>query len=253
MILLNGSTVEPTKFPDGTSQVWKLPDGLLNDRENTVGWVFDSEYELVVLAQLKDLLDTVAPGVNSTLSMPFLPYARADKEVSNRSSFGLTTFAYLVNNMFFSKVTCYDAHSEKAEGLIKNLEVLYPYEQVASAADSSLSDAVCYPDLGAYNKYYLRYRHVLPGHVCNIDKSRDPLTGTITSAKLAGDVSRRRVLIVDDICDGGATFVEAAKLLYAAGATSVSLFVTHGLFTKGLEPLFDSGIHRVFTRDGECK
>jgi phosphoribosylpyrophosphate synthetase len=42
-----------------------------------------------------------------------------------------------------------------------------------------------------------------------------------------------------------------AKDLLAAGAKSVVLFVTHGIFSKGTRTLFESGISRVFTQDGE--
>ena len=59
-------------------------------------------------------------------------------------------------------------------------------------------------------------------------------------------LSNRRILIVDDICDGGATFVGLAKELRAAGAKKVYLYVTHGIFSKGL-PL--EGIDKVFTTD----
>jgi len=59
-------------------------------------------------------------------------------------------------------------------------------------------------------------------------------------------------MIVDDICDGGATFILLAKELYAAGAKEVNLFVTHGIFSKGLIPLYEAGIKRIFTQDGEA-
>lgn len=57
---------------------------------------------------------------------------------------------------------------------------------------------------------------------------------------------RTIALIVDDICDGGGTFVGLAKELRAAGATRVYLYVTHGIFSKRL-PL--EGIDHVYTTD----
>ena len=47
----------------------------------------------------------------------------------------------------------------------------------------------------------------------------------------------RNCLIVDDICDGGGTFIPLAKKLKNAGAKTVTLYVTHGIFSKGLDPL----------------
>jgi len=60
------------------------------------------------------------------------------------------------------------------------------------------------------------------------------------------------VLIVDDICDGGMTFKLLARDLLAAGAKEVHPYVTHGIFSKGLDTLKESGIGRFFTYKGEC-
>jgi len=35
------------------------------------------------------------------------------------------------------------------------------------------------------------------------------------------------------------------------GAKDVALYVSHGIFSKGLEPLREGGIKRIFTKDGE--
>jgi len=37
----------------------------------------------------------------------------------------------------------------------------------------------------------------------------------------------------------------------AKGASKVVLFVTYGIFSKGTRTLFESGISKVFTADGE--
>ena len=48
-----------------------------------------------------------------------------------------------------------------------------------------------------------------------------------------GDVTGKSVLIADDICDGGRTFIELAKVLKERGAAHIHLHVTHGIFSKG--------------------
>jgi ribose-phosphate pyrophosphokinase len=47
-----------------------------------------------------------------------------------------------------------------------------------------------------------------------------------------------------------ATFKILAKDLLANGAKKVVLFVSHGIFSKGIDTLFESGIHKVYTKDG---
>ena len=52
-------------------------------------------------------------------------------------------------------------------------------------------------------------------------------------------------MIVDDICDGGQTFIELAKALEKQGAHQIFLYVTHGIFSKGLDTLkvYFSGVY----------
>lgn len=52
--------------------------------------------------------------------------------------------------------------------------------------------------------------------------------------------SDKNILIVDDLCDGGATFIAEAEYLKKHYPEKIlSLFVVHGLFTKGLEQLLE--------------
>jgi ribose-phosphate pyrophosphokinase len=46
----------------------------------------------------------------------------------------------------------------------------------------------------------------------------------------------KTVLLVDDICDAGGTFLGLQTILEGHGATS-DLFVTHGLFSAGTKAL----------------
>jgi ribose-phosphate pyrophosphokinase len=68
-------------------------------------------------------------------------------------------------------------------------------------------------------------------------KVRDTLTGAILATEIYGDVQGRDLIILDDICDGGRTFVELAKALRNQGAGDLYLYVTHGIFSKGLTEL----------------
>ena len=70
-------------------------------------------------------------------------------------------------------------------------------------------------------------------------KKRCTETGAITETELDETINYKgkTILIVDDICDGGATFVQLASKLKEQGAESVSLFVTHMIASKGLQAL----------------
>lgn len=247
MILLNGNSVNTTIFPDNTSQVWKLPEQILNETNYAhITWEFSHEGEFMQLAQLKHLL--VQYNFKATLRLPYLPYGRQDKEVSNEATFALRTFAKLLNGLHFDEVIIHDPHSVIALKLIHNSSAAYPMGQVYRVIEENNIDVLCYPDKGAVSKYSKIYEY--HDHIYG-EKVRDQLTGNITSYELFGDPSGQNVLILDDICDGGATFKLLAKDLLAKGAKSVLLFVSHGIFSKGVRTLLDSGISRVFTSEGE--
>jgi len=251
MLYLNGQPLTVTIFPDKTSQVWKLPESIFTDcqknrRPVIITWRFDSEGELIHLAQLKMLLQS--RGIRASLDLPYLPYGRQDKEISNTSTFALRAFAHSINALSFEDVTICDPHSETALELIRFSHDYYPKDQLEEVILDTKTTLVCYPDKGALNKYSKLYNYPY----IHGEKVRDQLTGNITSYKVVGDPAGKNVLIVDDICDGGMTFKLLAKDLLAAGAKGVVLFATHGIFSKGLKTLFDSGIQRVFTQDGEA-
>ncbi len=253
MLLLNGQPVPVTIFPDRTSQVWKLPYIKLDQHTAVVEWKFEHEGEIAHLGQLKMLLQHL--GTRAILSLPYLPYGRQDKEVSNQSTFALRNFAHTINAMAFEEVLITDPHSDVALELIRCSRAFYPrkeVEQVAQEMDKNGAFTIfCYPDKGALTKYSKVYEQSYRSYIYG-EKVRDQATGNILSYRVAGDCADKNVLIVDDICDGGMTFKLLAKDLLAAGAKSVVLFVTHGIFSKGLQTLKDSGIQRIYTQDGEA-
>jgi ribose-phosphate pyrophosphokinase len=238
MIKLNGIPINVTIFPDNTSQVWKV-EGIKD--YNTVEWTFESEAEFLHLAQLKDLLDAELCQ-EVTLKVSYLPYARQDKPVSNTTSFALTTFTKLLNTLNFTQVFFDDVHSYKAVRLINRGYNCKPIGITSVAL--KLEANLCYPDKGAAQRYHTGLTPVV------LEKERDQLTGALTMKPLSQSLSGP-YLVVDDICDGGGTFILAAKELYKAGASDVHLYVSHGIFSKGIQILRDAGIKRIFTLKGE--
>lgn len=252
MISIDGVKIPATIFPDHTSQVWDLPEDLLQNlyKEGicTVVWNFEKEEEFLHLAQLKTLLDTYCKIVK--LSMPYLPYARQDKRVENKSTFALHAFATILNSLNFDTVEVIDAHNGLRASAIKNLIDISPRDGIFTAAHATCSNLLLFPDAGAK----VRYEHLakeLGLHFTHATKIRNQMTGTITGLTVEGFLQGRTILIVDDLCDGGMTFKLVAEHARKEGAKEVNLYVTHGLFTKGLTTLKDSGINRIFTYKGE--
>jgi ribose-phosphate pyrophosphokinase len=65
-----------------------------------------------------------------------------------------------------------------------------------------------------------------------IDKRR-PRAGVSEVMNVIGEVQGRHCILVDDIVDSGGTLCNAAEALLKNGATSVSVYVTHGVFSGG--------------------
>ena len=244
MIKVNKQPLPITMFPDNTSQVWKLPESFFAHASVNIDWDFSSESELLQLAQLKCLL--ASKNIQASLNLSYLPYGRQDKDVANDATFALYVFAQMINNLDFLNVTILDPHSIRATELIKNSVALYPVEQV-TALFKEYADIVCYPDKGALTKYKQVYPE-LP-YIYG-EKVRDQASGRIIKYEVKGDPKEKNILIIDDICDGGQTFRLLAQDLLSAGAKSVSLFVTHGIFSNGTRSLFESGISQIFTKQG---
>lgn len=245
MIKLNGHIIYPTIFPDKTSQVWKIDPKFFHKDKNIVRWEFENESEFMHVAQLKTLLDTNY-AFETILELPYLPYARQDKEVTNESTFALYTFIHLLNSLGFSKVCVFDPHNnDLTRHLINHIEITLP--NISGIVKWANGATPVYPDLGAAARY------VAVNKALYCEKVREPLTGKITGVTVKGKVQKKSYIIIDDICDGGRTFIEVAKKLYEGGAKEVHLYVSHGIFSKGLEPLREAGIERIFTRKGEVK
>lgn len=252
MLQVDDLQVIPTLFPDNTSQVWKLPEQVFENSYPTIVWEYEHEGELIQLCQLVKLLRKENPDAQIDLHVPYLPYARQDKRVSNGTTFSLEVFAAIINSLSFRSVRTLDVHSRKATELIKSLVNEFPTAEFLAAHEENNSDLLVFPDKGAADRY--RYEYKIDAIMAV--KERDQMTGEIKAMRLldAHKVNGRNAMMVDDICDGGRTFIELAKLLKAAGAISIDLFVTHGIFSKGMKVLYDAGIRhitaaRLFRRD----
>ncbi|ALH47104.1 putative ribose-phosphate pyrophosphokinase [Escherichia phage SUSP2] len=207
---------------------------------------------LFALALAKEAIDKLIPqkATMKTVIFAYLPNARYDRHMFKGDAAALKVFANLVNAMDFDAVCALDAHSDVADNLFKCFQNIPQKEVAAHYASEPTIDFLVAPDAGAAKKIAETAKEVDKPYV-TMAKVRDLKTGEITGMRLLDDVdlTGKTVLIIDDICDGGRTFIEAAKYLREAGAAKVELYVTHGIFSKGVENLLDNGISHIYTTD----
>ena len=65
-----------------------------------------------------------------------------------------------------------------------------------------------------------------------VDKRRER-AGESEVMNIIGDVKGHNCILIDDIVDSGGTLCNAAEALLAAGADSVSAYITHGVLSGG--------------------
>lgn len=181
------------------------------------------------------------------LICPYLPYARQDRVCAPGEALSLKVMCDLINGMNFDSVEVWDPHSDVAMALLERAHAV-GQETFVSRLTLGSGTLLVAPDAGAAKK--IRAVSVATGlGYIQARKVRDPLTGEISGTEIQWDrVSNYDVdlLIVDDICDGGRTFTELAKVLRTVTEGRILLFVTHGIFSQGLS-VFDGLIDHVFT------
>lgn len=213
---------------------------------------------LFALALAKDAVDSLVPQKSAmkTVVFGFLPNARYDRHMFKGDAAALKVFANLVNAMGFDAVCALDPHSNVAENLFKCFQSMKQKGVAVHFASDPRIDFLVAPDAGAAKKTEDTAKEVDKPYI-TMSKVRNLKTGEITGMRILDDVdlTDKTVMILDDICDGGRTFVEAAKHLREAGAKRVELYVTHGIFSKGVENLLDNGIDHIYTTNtlGEAK
>jgi len=202
---------------------------------------------------LCDVLRYKFVWANIEVVIPYLPYARQDRNTTSNSPFSLKVFLQTLASVTESridKITIWDPHSNIAEVLMSDSnvtfvpqwELLEKFDLVKLACNNATLIA---PDVGSIKKIE-KIASMWSRPFIFANKVRDSSTGKITHIEVYGEGLPERVFIIDDICDGGATFVELAKVLKSKGAKYVGLYVTHGIFSKGFE-VFNGLIDEIYT------
>jgi ribose-phosphate pyrophosphokinase len=233
------------KFPDGQRHFQLLLERI-PETAVTIESPIRSADELFDVLIAKDTLD--ARGHITSLDIRYLLAARMDRRIDQDQPFTLQIVCRTIAAAGFRRIHVLDPHSPVSLSLL-NAQAVMPMKTVGRILDLYHPDelVVLSPDAGATD----RVKTLLTGHALHLrqgKKHRDSKTGAL-SGFTVDDLSffkGKRALIIDDICDGGGTFTAHANMLIEAGAISVDLYVTHGIFSQGT-PL--AGIRRIYTTD----
>ncbi len=212
--------------------------------------------DIMALLMLNDALLEKYPNTgNVELRIGYIPYARQDRVCAEGEAFSSRVFGTLINSCEFTKVSVIDPHSNVCVKHIDYVEVITSQLDVIKHCPilhfllCNKTVTLVSPDAGASSKTELIAKYYGYSRFIQAQKHRDTNTGELSGFSYDGDVKGKNLLIIDDICDGGGTFIGLAKELIKGGANSISLYVTHGIFSKGIDILLKNGISKIYTTD----
>ncbi len=187
---------------------------------------------------------------NIELIIPYFPAARQDRVMVSGEALTVKVYANIINELKLSKVTIFDPHSEVTSALLNDCYVINNHSFISKVTQQLPKELILIsPDAGALKKIHKLAGHLIDYEVLECGKSRDVKTGALSGFKVpVKDLDNRNCLIVDDICDGGGTFLGLAKELKKCNAGDLYLAVSHGIFSKGTNELLES-FKTVFTTD----
>jgi ribose-phosphate pyrophosphokinase len=247
----------PVPYPEIEHSISKFPGGeiqiKLNERINysivdkvIISHRIRNSDDLILVLLAKDALKR--KGVKEfDLIIPYVPYARQDQVHDSGESLAIKVFADIINSSKFNNVYIVDPHSPVTTALIDNVNVISSEQYLIEILKEFKKKPILIsPDAGAHKKLNkLAINHNLDLVKC--DKFRDVKTGQLSGFHVfANDLHQEDCIIFDDICDGGGTFIGLAKELKKKNAGKIYLYITHGIFSKGLD-IFDDLFEKIYT------
>jgi ribose-phosphate pyrophosphokinase len=181
---------------------------------------------------------------NIQLYTPYFMGARSDRRFTEGDANYLKqVICPIINSQKFESVTILDPHSDVLEACLDNFVKINNHDIVKQAltAIDNKNDAqdrivLVSPDAGAYKKIFDVAQKFGINKIITATKVRDVRTGKIlhTEIPTLDQHEDLQYVIIDDICDGGRTFLELAKAIHDSRPTAkVYLVVTHGIFSNG--------------------
>ena len=261
-----------TRFPAGESLVSIKDEQVfpVGNIKAMITFDFESNSDLIDLLMLTDCIRRYYfQKVDIALKMSYMPYARQDRVCNRGESLSVKVIADLINSQNYVTVYTTDAHSEVTPALLNNC-INVPLDVCAYNLQTKFPrnnfPILVSPDAGANKKVFAFAKANGFPEVIRADKTRDVATGkitgtvvysnnaTVTGVDSEGNTSKtiikdyRDFLILDDICDGGYTFIQLAAELRKLTTGKIYLYVTHGIFTKGVRPLL-LDIDKIFVNN----
>lgn len=176
------------------------------------------------------------------LHIPYILGGRSDRQFSlDGVNYLKQVIAPIFNSLYVNTIFTQDPHSIATENTIDRLEYVTRLDMVYGcfSKEQDKNTVLISPDEGAIKRTEnIAKLRKSPLPVIKCVKNRNIATGTILEVEiLSSNLAGKHCIVVDDICDGGATFLALAEELQRKGAEKLTLCVSHGIFSKGFDEL----------------
>lgn len=242
-----------SKFPDGEIQI-SLGEINRKDYIRVYCRITKAE-ELFILMQVADILNR--QGVEWYLNIYYLMGARMDRVMDFNRPFTLKVIGDIIKNMGATSVQILDPHSEASFRLCDGgCMFINDEDNKYHDLDPDLYEVyreyqVVFPDHGASERYGVHRGD----DIVVANKVRNPETGKIESIEITNPElfknNNKPLMVVDDLCDAGGTFVGLAKEIRKYTDKELNIFVTHMVNRKGIKNLAENYDHVYFTNSYE--
>lgn len=166
--------------------------------------------------------------------IPYFPGARADRGLP----FGLGVYADFIRDLGLNQIVIFDPHSgmtgDTLHAAADKLSFVYPHDVLSANTEYA---GIIAPDKGAVARAQaVADKMGIPLYTA--EKTRNFETGKLSGYELDMPSDRKskhlteRFLVVDDICDGGGTFVLLSDAFHKIRPEGeLDLYVSHGVFS----------------------
>jgi len=245
---------EISRFPDGQQSLRIIPNGHGYNPSKTQNQPITIKSRLNSFQDLELIIcaNQALKEIGFKMVKLFIPYCiggRSDRKFQEGGiNYIKTVIAPIINLQNFDKVMVMDPHSDVLEACINNFVKLDNFKLIKTALTGidnkdGAQNRICLvsPDAGAYKKVFDVATNFKINEVITASKVRDVTTGKILRTEIPSIEKysdEMKYVIVDDICDGGRTFIELAKAIKEQKPNAkIYLVVTHGIFSAGYTQL----------------
>ncbi|HEY9037911.1 MAG TPA: ribose-phosphate pyrophosphokinase [Roseovarius sp.] len=170
-----------------------------------------------------------------TAVIPYFGYARQDRRSKARTPISAKLVANMLVEAGIERVLTMDLHAAQIQGFF-DIPVDNLYASPVFALDimkqfkGSMDDVmIVSPDVGGVARARELAKRI-NAPLAIVDKRREK-AGEVAEMTIIGDVTGKKCIIVDDMCDTAGTLCKAAEVLMENGAAEVHAYTTHGVMS----------------------